>query len=142
MGFMPFAGTMLKNLFRKPVTKAYPAEPVQYPEGSRGHIVINIDQCISCSLCALSCPSGAIKVDRKARTWQINRMDCIQCGYCTLKCPKKCLSIVPGYQTPGEEKVVETFTRPADPPKPAPAPAAAAAKPAPAAAPAPAKENA
>ena len=91
MGIMSFKGTMLANLFKKPVTTKYPAEPIDFPEGSRGHIEIEIDKCISCTLCALNCPSGAIKVDRKARTWEINRMDCVQCGYCTMKCPKKCI---------------------------------------------------
>ena len=43
---MPFAGTMLKNLFSKPVTTAYPSKPDVYPERSRGHVEIAIDQCI------------------------------------------------------------------------------------------------
>ena len=126
MGIMSFKGTMLANLFKKPVTIKYPAEPIDFPEGSRGHIEIEIDKCISCALCALNCPSGAIKVDRKARTWEINRMDCVQCGYCTMKCPKKCLHIVPGYTEPDGTKQIDKFVRPPEPPKPA----AAAGKPA------------
>lgn len=108
---MRFAGTMLKNLFKEPVTTKYPAEPIKFPEGSRGHIEIEIDKCISCSLCALNCPAGAIKVDRKEGTWEINRMDCVQCGYCTLKCPKKCLHIVAGYTMPENSKIVDHFQR-------------------------------
>lgn len=139
MGVMKFKGTMLANLFKKPVTTKYPAEPVHYPEGSRGHIEIEIEKCISCTLCAMNCPSGAIKVDRKARTWEINRMDCVQCGYCTMKCPKKCLHIVEGYTKPDETKQIDRFVRPPDPPKPdKPKPAAAAAKPDAAAKPKPA----
>ncbi|WP_051226761.1 4Fe-4S dicluster domain-containing protein [Butyrivibrio sp. MC2013] len=126
MGFMTFKTTMLSNLFKKPVTTKYPAEPAVYPEGSRGHVVIEIEKCISCTICALNCPSGAIKVDRAARTWEINRYDCIQCGYCTLKCPKKCLHMAPGYQTPGPEKSIEHYDRPPEEEKPA-APAANAA---------------
>lgn len=125
MSIMTFKGTVLANLFKKPVTTKYPEEPIRFPEGSRGHIEIDIDKCISCTLCALNCPSGAIKVDRKARTWEINRMDCVQCGYCTIKCPKKCLRIVPGYTTPDEAKLVDRYERPPEPPKPD-----AAAKPA------------
>jgi len=122
---------MLSNLFKKPVTTKYPFEPAVYPEGSRGHIEIEIDKCISCTLCALNCPSGAIKVDRVARTWEINRFDCVQCGYCTIKCPKKCLHMVEGYQTPGPEKSVAHYDRPPEPEKPAaPAQAAQAAAPA------------
>lgn len=113
---MNFAGTVLKNLFHKPVTKNYPAEPINYPERSRGHIENDFDQCILCGLCMRNCPTGTIKVSKPEGTWSINRFDCIQCGYCTLKCPKKCLSIVPGYQTPGREKVNEVLTKPPTPP--------------------------
>ncbi len=108
---MRFAPTMLKNLFKKPVTVNYPAEPIQFPEHSRGHIEIDIDSCISCNLCALNCPSKAIKVDRVKGTWEISRMDCVQCGFCTSKCPKKCLHIVPGYTSPDREKTNDLFQR-------------------------------
>ena len=125
---MNFSGTILKNLFSKPVTKNYPAEPAVYPERSRGHIENDFDQCILCGLCMRNCPTGAIVVEKNEGNWKINRFDCIQCGYCTLKCPKKCLSIVPGYQEPGPEKYEEVQHRdvPAPAPKPAAAPNAAA----------------
>ena len=35
---MAFTWSTLKNLFSKPATKNYPAEPIRYPERSRGHI--------------------------------------------------------------------------------------------------------
>ena len=111
--FMPFAGTMLKNLFSKPVTTSYPAKPAVYPERSRGHVEIVIDQCIMCGLCSRNCPPRAITVDRAAGTWTINRFDCVQCGYCTEVCPKKCLTITPGYQTPGAEKKEAVYHKPA-----------------------------
>jgi len=112
MAIMSFKNTVLKNLFSKPVTKNYPAEPAVYPERSRGHIEITIDDCILCGICAKNCPPRAIEVDRKGNTWSINRFDCIQCGYCTEKCPKKCLHIVPGYQEPLAKKVVATYEKP------------------------------
>ena len=117
----PFAQTALQNLFRKPVTTAYPFAPAQYPERMRGHVEIDIENCISCGLCARSCPPGALTVDRAARTWTINRFDCVQCGSCVNSCPKKCLRLVPGYTTPDTAKHSETFTRPAPPESAAPA---------------------
>ena len=111
---MNFTGTVLKNLFSKPVTINYPAEPMEYPKRSRGHIEIDIDDCILCGLCSRSCPSGALTVDRAAGKWSINRFDCVQCGYCVEKCPKSCLSIVPGYQEPLPNKTVDVFEKPVD----------------------------
>lgn len=109
---MNFTGTVLKNLFSKPVTINYPAEPMEYPERSRGHIEIDIDDCVLCGLCSRSCPSGALTVDRAAGKWSIDRFDCVQCGYCVEKCPKSCLSIVPGYQEPLPNKTVDVFEKP------------------------------
>ncbi|MDD6789863.1 MAG: 4Fe-4S binding protein [Lachnospira sp.] len=108
---MKFAPVILKNLFSKPVTRRYPAVPIQYPEGDRGHIEIQIDRCISCGMCVRSCPTGTLSVDRMKGTWTINRFDCVQCGYCVLKCPVKCLSIVPGYQEPEREKASQTYQK-------------------------------
>ena len=111
----PFAGTVIKNLFSKPCTTGYPFEPAQYPERMRGHVEIRVEDCISCGLCARSCPPGALQVDRAAGTWTINRFDCVQCGNCVNVCPKKCLAIVPGYTAPAAQKASETFTRPKAP---------------------------
>ena len=112
MAIMSFRKTVLKNLFSKPVTKNYPAEPAVYPERSRGHVEIAIEDCVLCGICSMNCPSRAITVDRANNTWTINRFDCIQCGYCTERCPKKCLSILPGYQEPMGEKSVVTYEKP------------------------------
>ena len=109
---LPFAGTALKNLFSKPATTGYPFEEAHYPERMRGHVEIRVEDCISCGLCARSCPPGALQVDRAAGTWTINRFDCVQCGNCVNVCPKKCLAIVPGYTEPAAQKASETFTRP------------------------------
>lgn len=141
---MPFAKQVLKNFVSKPATTSYPFKPRVYPERTRGHVDIDINECILCGMCMRSCPPGAITVDRNASTWTINRFDCIQCGYCVLKCPKKCLTLTPGYQEPGEKKFTDTRTKPVDEtPKPAAAPAAAAnAAPAAVAAPATPAANA
>lgn len=114
--YMSFTKTVMRNLFSKPATTSYPAVPREYPDRTRGHVEINIEDCILCGLCMRSCPPGAIKVDRAGKQWTIARFDCIQCGYCVEKCPKKCLSIVPGYTTPDTAKSVEKVTKPEEEP--------------------------
>ena len=111
MSILKYAPEALRNLFRPPVTTKYPFEPAVYPEGSRGHIEISIDDCIGCGMCVRACPCGTLSVDKAAGTWSIDRFDCIACGYCVEKCPKKCLSMVQGYQTPGEKSGAVTYTK-------------------------------
>lgn len=111
MSFLNFTSVLLGNLVHGPVTTKYPAVPAKYPERTRGHIQISIDDCIGCGMCVRSCPTGCLSVDKKAGTWTINRFDCIACGACAQKCPKKCLEVVPGYQTPGGEKFSKTYQK-------------------------------
>ncbi len=111
MAVMKFIPEALKNLFKPPVTTSYPFEPAEYPERSRGHIGIDIDDCIGCGMCVRACPLGALKVDKNAGTWEIDRFDCVVCGYCAEKCPKKCLHVIPGYQTPEGEKASALYKK-------------------------------
>ena len=111
MSLLKYAPQALKNLFLPPVTTSYPAVPYEYPEGSRGHVGISINDCIGCGMCVRCCPSGALAVDKIKGTWTINRFDCIACGYCVVKCPKKCLSMNAGYQEPEPGKADVTYTK-------------------------------
>ncbi len=105
-----FTPTILKNLFSKPATTTYPFEPFKYPEGTRGHIENDIDNCIFCGMCTRNCPTRCLTIDKEAHTWTINRFDCLACEYCTVVCPKKCLHTVEGYQEPMPEKSSVTYT--------------------------------
>jgi ferredoxin len=53
---------------------------------------INKD-CIQCGLCVKSCPTQAIKVDRKTQYSHISNYDCIQCNACTDVCRKESIEI-------------------------------------------------
>ena len=115
---MKFTSFALKNLFSKPVTKNYPAEEREYPARTRGSLQCKIEDCIFCGMCQRKCPSGAITVDRKARTWSIDRMGCVQCENCVNHCPKHCLKMDVHYSEPDYNKVVTTLEGPPAAPKP------------------------
>jgi ech hydrogenase subunit F len=104
--FIPVA---LKNVFSKPATRKYPYIKRTPFEKQKGHIAIDIDSCIYCGMCGRKCPVGAIKVDRAARSWSIDRFKCIMCGACSECCPKKCLDIAGDYTMAANVKSVDTF---------------------------------
>lgn len=109
MNIMNFTKTIMHNLFTKPVTRLYPAVPKIYPERTRGHIEIAIEDCIFCSLCAKKCPPAIITVDRNEKIWGIQPLGCIQCGACVECCPRKCLFMKQTYTQPDANKIYDSF---------------------------------
>ncbi len=107
---MNFTKTVLHNLFSKPVTRLYPYTPRIYPERTRGHIEIDIEECIFCGICSKKCPPAIIRVDRPNKIWDIESLGCIQCGFCVEVCPKKCLYMKQTYTQPDTYKRIDTFT--------------------------------
>ncbi len=104
--------TVLASLFKKPATLMYPVVPRVWQERTRGHISIDIEQCIFCGICVRKCPTSAITVEKASKSWSIQRMRCIQCSNCVEVCPKHCLLNENAYTTPNTEKVVDTFIQP------------------------------
>ncbi len=97
MGAFKLGKMTFGSLFKKPETVRYPVETKPQPAGLKGHIAIDVDDCILCGMCDRSCATGCISVDKNAGTWSIDRLQCVQCGYCITVCPKKCLSMNPNY---------------------------------------------
>ena len=85
--------TVLKNLFSRPATLMYPAKPAKKTANTRGHVEIDPAKCITCKMCQRKCPTQAIEVDNKDRTWQIDQMRCVVCAICVDTCPTKCLTM-------------------------------------------------
>lgn len=106
---------LLGSAARKSSTRLYPVEKREYQERTRGHVVHDSDTCILCGICERKCPGGALKVDKAARTWTINRMACVQCNYCVEVCPKSSLSMDIHYIPPSVEKVIHTEKVPEKP---------------------------
>lgn len=121
MSIMKIGKMIMTHLFKKPATLMYPVIPRKFEERTRGHIEIDVNECILCSICVKRCPTDAIAVERTGRTWAIDRLRCIQCGNCVDYCPKKCLYMRNAYTQPSTGKVAESFNIPQPAPKAAPA---------------------
>lgn len=109
MGSFKLGGMTLKSLFSKPETIMYPVQERYKPEGLKGHIVIDVESCILCSICEKTCPTGSIVVDKPGEKWQIDPFSCVQCGACWRACPKESLAMEPTYWAPSTQKSVESF---------------------------------
>jgi len=79
------------NLFKKRATQKYPEVPASVAESFRGKQILDLEKCISCTLCARECPTNAIEmvvVEGKKRPL-IHLDHCIFCYQCADTCPKK-----------------------------------------------------
>ena len=108
---LPMLRTVLGNLLKRPATVSFPAGPKNVCPNARGHVAINIDQCIFCGICARKCPTGAITVDRAAKRWTIRPHECVVCGSCVEACPKKCLDMAEQATLAGKKKAENSFVK-------------------------------
>ena len=78
--------------------------PVEVPEGFRGRIAYNIEECIGCQLCIKVCPSRAIEFVPEVKKVKIYISSCTFCSQCNDICPKKCLSMSKEFELADYEK--------------------------------------
>jgi len=102
----------------EPVTVEYPEVREVLPERSRSRLFNNVDDCISCTQCAMSCPVDCIYISSKKRgkdeevlktsngtairlnltQFTIDTALCCYCGLCTTVCPTECLTHTTDYE--------------------------------------------
>jgi ech hydrogenase subunit F len=130
MSFFQMTKTVLKNLFTRPATLMYPVKPAKKTDATRGHVKIDPTKCITCRICQRKCPTQAICVDVKEKTWEIDQMRCVVCAVCVDTCPTKSLIMDNQYRPAMTARGgLEKFTV-AGPKKKEPVAAEAAVKPA------------
>jgi NADH-quinone oxidoreductase subunit I len=114
MGYLEGFAVSLKQIFTKPITRAYtfdggPKAPK--PERLHGRHVLNryedgMEKCIGCELCAGVCPARCIYVrgadnqpedpvspgERYGFVYEINYLRCIHCDLCVEACPTEAIT--------------------------------------------------
>ena len=106
---MKMSSVVMKSAVKKPATRLYPFTKREPLKGTRGSIGVDMKLCNQCTLCMLKCPTGAIKVDKAAKTWEIDRLRCILCGACVSVCMKHATSLQGQWAAPQGEKKAELF---------------------------------
>lgn len=109
---MYMLNTILKNLFTGHATRLYPFEKREPFKDVKGELKIDIDKCVMCTICQVKCPSQCIKVDKKAKNWQLDPFACVYCGICVDVCPVKCLHQEGAYRPAAAAKSREFFAQP------------------------------
>ncbi|MCL1796894.1 MAG: 4Fe-4S binding protein [Eggerthellaceae bacterium] len=114
MGSFKLGKMTVGSMFKKPETIQYPVQTRFVPEGLKGHIEVDMNECTLCGICMKRCTTSAITVDKEAASWSINRFRCIQCNYCVLECPTNCLRMEPTYAPTATTKSNDTFIKEVD----------------------------
>ncbi|MFH1445007.1 MAG: 4Fe-4S binding protein [Nanoarchaeota archaeon] len=92
MSVLGLLGDAIKNVFSHRNTRMFPKEPALVPKDYRGRHLHYPDRCIYCGMCEKYCPSHAITVDKKKKTWVVDLGKCLFCQQCEETChlmPKK-----------------------------------------------------
>ncbi|NOW04236.1 4Fe-4S dicluster domain-containing protein [Clostridium beijerinckii] len=96
----------LGHLFEKNITQQYPEEHPNLPVRSRCSFKLDSEKCISCSICALSCPNTVINLEsykdknnkKHLTKYEMQLEYCLFCGLCVESCPSKALQVTSDFE--------------------------------------------
>jgi NADH-quinone oxidoreductase subunit I len=89
----PFS--IVKNLFKKPMTLAFPFEALEPVTDYRGRQILDLEKCVGCNICAWICPNEAIEIveHNGKKHPKIHLGKCCFCGLCAEYCPSEALKM-------------------------------------------------
>ena len=112
MSGIPYLGTAISNLFKKPVTEAFPAGDAPKAQPAyRGRIFYDATKCINCGMCERVCaphcmtrtesPAPDGQPGDKLITFTFDMTSCTFCGLCSDFCAKKAIMLTDDYMMTG-----------------------------------------
>ena len=96
--------TVLKHLFKRPVTLEYPEKKRFQSEVFRGKPEVSIGDngCVGCGVCKRVCPSNAIDYikneEGKVILYTFDLKKCIFCGNCMYYCPHNAIKLTSDFE--------------------------------------------
>lgn len=105
--------TVLKHIFKKPVTLEYPEKKAVLNDKFRGVHALDVEKCTACGTCQRVCPSfGTIKIEKDKneegkfypKEYSIDLNVCIFCGNCSTYCPFDAIHMTKNYELADEKK--------------------------------------
>lgn len=109
------SGTIIKNFFSGPATRAYPVVKRKPFPAARARIIHEPERCSHCGLCVNICPTEALHLEEDREKLKITRtynsFACIWCVRCVEICPEGALRIGLEYPEPADEKTAVSTSK-------------------------------